>query len=465
MGLAGVVCTMGGVVRADGTDVTVKIDSKPEHANIYVDGDLDGAWGQTPSRLPLSPGPHTITLELEGYAEQTLKINVHMATSFTAQLQAVAGANPASTPGGRSSPSPSTAPAADPSYASGAKYFAVGDYKDAIQSFKAGYLANQQPEYLYAIAQSERLSGDCKDAGPEYHQYLQQTQGATDPNVTARQNNAQSMLATCKASPARAKKAGHATIAQAQTVTTNATVSLSRGNPSASYTQVTNCQKNPGDASCQKQTQVSASKAGLDLSVTKTDVSAVSGPRPTDSLNYSLGAGFGFMHASSVWGLMYDGTLAGQYLFGGLFPTRDGGDWSGVALRPSLSLGFSNMFTGVGGSNLSGFAFTLNPSLGAGYSWLRYGSMNAETLEQDASGVFLGGDVGYQLIKGSFHGDVRGVTINQSYSSKTTTWGPDVGYMSVDYNPATAHVTYSSIDLFIMPTSSFFLMLNITKGY
>jgi hypothetical protein len=88
-------------------------------------------------------------------------------------------------------------PKAQAHFDKGSKYFQVGMYDDAIKEFRAGYLIDPQAEFMYGIAQSERLSGDCKDAVLQYGQYLHASAGSTDPVELAKQKNAQAMIDNC----------------------------------------------------------------------------------------------------------------------------------------------------------------------------------------------------------------------------------------------------------------------------
>jgi hypothetical protein len=86
----------------------------------------------------------------------------------------------------------------------GRTYLDAQLYADAVKEFQAGYLIDQDPEFLYAIAQAERLEGDCKDALVAYRKYIEGTTGATDAGILGRQQNAQSMIQECQGTQAPA---------------------------------------------------------------------------------------------------------------------------------------------------------------------------------------------------------------------------------------------------------------------
>jgi tetratricopeptide (TPR) repeat protein len=80
----------------------------------------------------------------------------------------------------------------------GKRYFQAQMYDRATSEFKAAIIGDNQPEYLYALAQSERLQGDCKDAIDAYYQFLQESANSTDPDILSKRANAEAMLPRCE---------------------------------------------------------------------------------------------------------------------------------------------------------------------------------------------------------------------------------------------------------------------------
>ena len=79
-----------------------------------------------------------------------------------------------------------TAHANDPSVAElhsneGTKHFNVQHYDNAAEEYQAAYVLDPKPEYLYAVAQAQRLAGNCANALPSYRAYLR-----TDPPADQR---------------------------------------------------------------------------------------------------------------------------------------------------------------------------------------------------------------------------------------------------------------------------------------
>ena len=61
-------------------------------------------------------------------------------------------------------------------YAEGKRYYDIGDYPRAIDTWKRAYLVANAPMLLFNIAQAYRLAGDCTEAlrlGPKYGLALQ----------------------------------------------------------------------------------------------------------------------------------------------------------------------------------------------------------------------------------------------------------------------------------------------------
>ncbi|MGC4088018.1 MAG: hypothetical protein QM756_08995 [Polyangiaceae bacterium] len=73
----------------------------------------------------------------------------------------------------------------------------VQDWPTAIKEYRAAYQAEQKPEYLWGLAQSLRMSGDCKAAIMSYKAYRR-------AEVTANQGTAAELMITrCEADLAK----------------------------------------------------------------------------------------------------------------------------------------------------------------------------------------------------------------------------------------------------------------------
>jgi tetratricopeptide (TPR) repeat protein len=57
-------------------------------------------------------------------------------------------------------------------YEEGMKYYNVGEYRKALESFKDGYFAKADPAFLFNLAQCYRMLGDTEPAIRQYRAYL-----------------------------------------------------------------------------------------------------------------------------------------------------------------------------------------------------------------------------------------------------------------------------------------------------
>jgi len=56
--------------------------------------------------------------------------------------------------------------------AAGTKLYNIQQYAQAAEEYQAAYLLDPKPDYLYAIAQAQRLGGDCDKAVKSYEAYI-----------------------------------------------------------------------------------------------------------------------------------------------------------------------------------------------------------------------------------------------------------------------------------------------------
>jgi tetratricopeptide (TPR) repeat protein len=77
--------------------------------------------------------------------------------------------------------------AADELLERGLRSYAVGRYDEAIAAFQRGYELDARADFLYALGQAQRMSGDCKAAAASYRAYLR-TAPAERAAAPARQN-------------------------------------------------------------------------------------------------------------------------------------------------------------------------------------------------------------------------------------------------------------------------------------
>ena len=80
----------------------------------------------------------------------------------------------------------------------GIELYKAGKYADAVATLRRAYAAAPKPDTLFALAQAERLDGDCKTAAAHYHQVIEQV---SDLNIA---KLVQQTLALCEKDEPRA---------------------------------------------------------------------------------------------------------------------------------------------------------------------------------------------------------------------------------------------------------------------
>jgi tetratricopeptide (TPR) repeat protein len=98
------------------------------------------------------------------------------------------------TPVARAQTTPAPPPMNDEArahYDRGLNLYAARDYAGAIRELEQGYAVEPRREFLFALAQAQRLAGDCQRAVPLYQRFL-----ATTPTA-AQESAAQLGLARC----------------------------------------------------------------------------------------------------------------------------------------------------------------------------------------------------------------------------------------------------------------------------
>lgn len=85
----------------------------------------------------------------------------------------------------------------------GLKHFETKSYEKAIQLFQTGYELDPKPEFLFALGQAERLSGDCRSAIVYYKDF--QTSKASDQAKKAAKQQQDKCTAALGSNPVVAK--------------------------------------------------------------------------------------------------------------------------------------------------------------------------------------------------------------------------------------------------------------------
>src|SRR5262245_32028416 len=84
-------------------------------------------------------------------------------------------------------------------YEKGRSYFQVGEYRKALEEFKAAHVEKNDPAYIYNIAECHRQLGEPKDAVVFYRRFIR----LAPPNQPARPD-AERHIAELESAPAAA---------------------------------------------------------------------------------------------------------------------------------------------------------------------------------------------------------------------------------------------------------------------
>src|SRR5215472_10162270 len=78
---------------------------------------------------------------------------------------------------------PPMKPEARAHFERGSRYYDTQLYEEALAEFRAGYLIDPSPDFLYSIAQAERLRGNCKSAVEAYRAFLRTNPPAKEASL------------------------------------------------------------------------------------------------------------------------------------------------------------------------------------------------------------------------------------------------------------------------------------------
>ena len=156
-----------------------------------------------------------------------------------------------------------------------------------------------------------------------------------------------------------------------------------------------------------------------------------------------------------------DVTLTGYSLQGGMrlmvggqFPGPEGGGWSGLGLdlMGTFQGGFGKIDSG--GTEVEYEQANVSASVTAGYQYMRFGTMDPETLQQGGFGVFLGYRAGGAAT-------FTKTTVGGIENEETTTGvahGPSLTLSFPKYNAGTAKLTRWTITAMALYVSDFVLV-------
>ena len=155
---------------------------------------------------------------------------------------------------------------------------------------------------------------------------------------------------------------------------------------------------------------------------------------------------------------MVGGSFGAQlrFLDGGLFPGAAGGTWFGYFVEPSVQISMMSTTVttprtcvAVGNcaketqSDSSSGSMLLSGTVGVQY--MQFDPLAAGTLEQSGFGIAVG---------------IQAAAVIPLEDGETTTSiGPAFSLLRPTYNPGTARIETDSLNLFLLPSDSFFMMI------
>lgn len=227
------------------------------------------------------------------------------------------------------------------------------------------------------------------------------------------------------------------------------------GPAGAQHSTTRDCKGQPGEI-CREDTSTRVDGSGVRFGLKGESVQRVKTPP-----SHAVGGAF---EVSGLYGKGtgdIDVTLTGYSLQGGMrlmaggrFPGPEGGGWSGLGLdlMGTFQGGFGKVDTG--GTEVEYEQANVSASVTAGYQYMRFGTMDPETLQQGGFGVFLGYRAGGAAT-------FTKTTVGGTENEETTTGvahGPSLTLSFPKYNAGTAKLTRWTITAMALYVSDFVLV-------
>lgn len=214
------------------------------------------------------------------------------------------------------------------------------------------------------------------------------------------------------------------------------------------------------DERCREQSSLVADGQGVRFGLQGERVTRVKTP-PKSDLGWAIevsglyGTSTGDELDFSIWGYGLQTGL--RMMFGGQFPGPGGGSWSGVGmeLMGGLSVGGGSM--DAAGQSMDIEQGMFYGAASAGYQYLKFGSMDPQTLKQSGVGIFLGYRFGGQ------YSSTKVGEMEPSTSSGTT-HGPVLTLSFPKYNAGTAKLQRWTVTVMGMYIEDF-LFVTAGAGY
>ncbi|MCE7929673.1 MAG: hypothetical protein DYG91_14435 [Chloroflexi bacterium CFX7] len=233
------------------------------------------------------------------------------------------------------------------------------------------------------------------------------------------------------------------------------------GTSGVQHSTARDCSTRPGEQ-CQEQTTTNVDGRGVSFGLQGQSVQRVVTPPSYDiggavELAGLYGTGTGDIDVT-ILGYNVQGGL--RTMFGGQFPGPEGGGWSGVGLELMGTFGGGAGKIDAAGTEVDYEQATVSANVGAGYQYLKFGSMDPKTLQQGGFGLFLGYRVGAAAnFTTTKVGDKETTNDDTSMSH-----GPVLTLSFPKYNAGTAKLRRWTITAMGMYISDF-LLVTVGGGY
>ena len=201
-------------------------------------------------------------------------------------------------------------------------------------------------------------------------------------------------------------------------------------------------------------TTTTVDAGGLRIDQTTTEVVAVKEPPSSATQSgLAISALFGSGDDVSIAGVAFDAHL--RMLSGGRFPGTAGGGWLGFFLEPAVGFNVTQVSTTsptvcvgtrcTGGTTDDTTSGAFTASATAGLQYMSFGPMDAGSREQSGLGFALGAQVA--------------TFVPFEEGDATTSVGPAFSLLSTSYNPGTARLETSNLNVLILPTDTLTMVM------
>lgn len=172
----------------------VQVVTQPRGARVLLD---TAAIGETPVKSPITAGPHTLRMELEGYQPRFSKFNF----PGDREVDLVLAVSLKPLREGSTLEAPDALALARAQLKRAQACHNQGDYACALAGYKAAYEFKPLPELLFNIAQARRRKGDFREAAEAYRAFLKAAPGSPLTGEAQRLLQSSEQLALDKEAP------------------------------------------------------------------------------------------------------------------------------------------------------------------------------------------------------------------------------------------------------------------------